>query len=234
VHITPGCCTVLPEHVYELEIAPCFVVTGSEHAHGGKERYAQVLAAVEAAERTGDDGLVAEALACLVVVRFLLGEGFDEATLSRALVLEHPDRQTRANTWPTAIAGLVYGWTHRFDEALAAFARTHQRCLDLGAESELWFPSFWAVPTACAAGDIATATRYVNGLAEQAQLVGARQVQAFALTAQAYLAAWVGLPGDARLAATEAVDRFGGQNHSTFLLLSAATAGMAELSTGDH
>ncbi len=199
-----------------------------------EESFPYVETAVRAAELGADDGVLAEAIACRTVLRFLGGDGFDEGSLHRALGLERPDRTSRANTWPTTLAGLLYGWSHRFEEALSAFERAERRCRDQGADSEVAYTTFWAVPAACAVGSIDLARRYVDDLAEEAQLLESRHLQAFALTTRTYLAAWLGQVEEARRSAHGAVELLGSDTSPTFLLVTAGAAAMGELAAGDH
>lgn len=192
------------------------------------------MSAVEAAEQFGEDGLLAEALAVAVIVQFLLGRAADEATLTRALTLEDPARRTRMYVWPTLLAGLVHRWTHRLDECRAELAAVRQRCLDQGAESDLWFVLMHAVYPACSAGDLETARQYVDELVVQAELVGTDLARASARTAQTELWAWAGQVDDARTAGNEALALFAGGGSPTWPLFVIGALGMAELSAGNH
>ena len=189
--------------------------------------------AVEAAERTEDQGLLAEALAVSTVVRFLLGEPVDDAMLGRALALEDHDRRSRSNTWPTHVAAVIHWWCRRPD-ALVLLQAVRQRCLDHGADSDLWLVWFHAVPAALLVGEVVTAERYVEEAVQQAHLVGTDHARAHAAGLQAALWAWVGEVDHARRAADEALALFARGQVVTFGALASGVVGMAELSLGDH
>lgn len=193
-----------------------------------------VRQAVEEAEQVGDGGMLAEALAVVVIAQFLLGDGTDEDALARALALEDPDRRSRVTTWPTLLAALVHLWSHRLDEARAEFAAARRRCIEQGADSELWFVSFHAIAAACWSGDVETAEQHADEMAENAEIVGTDQLRGIACTSRAETQAWMGRVEEAKAAWKEAMARLTGGASATFALSATAAAGMAELSAGYH
>lgn len=202
---------------------------------GGRiaEARTQVGLAVEDGERLDDPGLLAEALASSVIIRFLSGEGTDDAALERALALEDRDSRTPVRRWPSTVAAQIYRWTHRLDEARAAFMGLRQRCLENGAESDLWFISLGAVPAACWVGDIEGARWLVGDAIDRAQLSESDNALGMAQLFQTQLAAWVGDVAEARRAGREATALLSPGGASTIALEVPAAVGMAELSDGD-
>jgi len=194
----------------------------------------QIALAIGEAEQLNDDGLLAEVLVGSVIGGFLSGGGTDDASLARALALEDPDRRTSVRRWPSTIAAQVYRWTHRLDEALSAFMALRQRCIESGAESDLWFVSLGAIPAACWAGEIETARRLVDDTLERAQIVESEYALAMARLFEAQFMAWVGEVGEARRAAAEATALLAVGDVSTIALEVPAALGLVELSLGDH
>jgi DNA-binding CsgD family transcriptional regulator len=194
--------------------------------------YAKV--AVEAAESVGDDGLLAEALGESVMVRFLVGDGVDEASLERALALEDPERLTHAVRWPSLNAAMVHLWGHQVDRARVELAALYERCLERGAESDLWFVLAYATQAALWCGDVEAAERLASEMTERAGMTGGEPVAALALTVRATVDAWRGRVNEARAGAEAAVaglvrSQFGGG-----WLFALGARGAAELSVGDH
>lgn len=72
---------------------------------------------VGGAEELGDPGLLAQALAASVMIRFLSGHGLDELMLQRALDLEDPDIPTPVMLRPALIRSLLLAWTGHLDQA---------------------------------------------------------------------------------------------------------------------
>jgi tetratricopeptide (TPR) repeat protein len=198
------------------------------------EALEHVEIAVEESARHGDDSLLAEALACWVIISFINGQGVDEPALARALALEDPDRRSHAVRWPSLNAALVYLWTHRLDEARAALAALRQRCLERGAESDLWFVCFHAATVALWSGDIDTAEQLTDDLTQRSLMVGTERVRAFALLAQAQMATWVGRVDQARAAGEEAAALLAKFGMASGSLFTAGVLGTLELSVGDH
>ena len=194
-------------------------------------RYAAI--AVQEAEKVVDDGLLAEALACRVMVRFLTGHGVDEVTLSRALVLEDPERRSHALLWPSLTAAMVHLWSRQVDQARTELAALHQRCGERGAESDLWFVLAYATLAALWCGEVETAASFVAEMNERARMTGSGPISALTSAVQATVAAWRGRLREARAAikaATASLDdsRFGGG-----WLFALGARGMVELSVGD-
>lgn len=193
-----------------------------------------VLDAVAQAERIGDEGLLAEALIVVVIVQFMLGEGTDDENLARALDLEDPERRSRANSWPSLLASIIFRVSHRFEEAQTTLTVARQRLLDQGADNELWKYAWQALPLACATGDLDSAHSIVDELVERAQMIESNQARAMARALQAELWAWIGRTDEAREAATEALALFSGGGAQTFVLWTLTSLGMAAMSVGDY
>jgi DNA-binding NarL/FixJ family response regulator len=189
--------------------------------------------AVQEAEKVADDGLLAEALGCWVIVRFLTGHGVDEDTLGRALALEDPERRSHALLWPSLNAAMVHLWSRQVERARTELAALHQRCVERGVESDLWFVSAYATIAALWCGEVEWAEGFVVDMTERARMTGSEPISALTSAVQATVAAWRGQLDEARAAikaATTSLDasRFGGG-----WLFALGARGMVELSVGD-
>jgi ATP/maltotriose-dependent transcriptional regulator MalT len=185
-----------------------------------------------AAERFGDDGLSAETLAAWAMANYLLGRGLDEECLERGLALEDPDRRSHAVMWPSLNAAVVYEWTHRLDRARAGFDDVYGRCVERGAESDLWFVLAHLVMTALWCGDIEAAERHVAEMTERAHMSGSDTLPALAAAMNLVAAAWEGRVDEVRSGAGEVLDalarsQFAGA--TLYVVAALAATSMAEL-----
>jgi DNA-binding CsgD family transcriptional regulator len=185
-----------------LTFALTFVLTNSKRL---REAPGHAQAAVQEAQRLGERGLLAEALAVRAMIRFLVGEGVAEGDLERALELEDPERSTPTMLTPSLIAGRIWGWTGRFEECRALLERARERCLDHGAETELLYLSPSMVTTPCEAGDLERARALVEDAIERAAQLGTPAARAVALNVGATFAGWAGDAEQGRRLAHEAL-----------------------------
>ncbi len=175
-------------------------------------RIPQAVALVDrtmtAAERSGDDAVLAEALAGTVMVRFLAGEGLDAPLLARALALEDHDASSSVMFWPTLVGGLLAAWTGRLDEASAALVEVRRRCLERGAEADVLFAAVYAVNVECWRGDLRAARELVADTQVRAGQLGTDFPHAIALCTRAQVAAYAGDADVARESALAALAIF--------------------------
>ena len=160
------------------------------------------------AERLGDPGRLANALAAAVMIRFLSGEGLDEPTLRRALDLEDVDSPVPVMLRPTLISGLLLAWTGRLDLGRDRLLSIRRRCIERGEESDLMFAAFHTVVVECWRGNLADARLIAEDTLERAWQLGTDIPRAIALAAQANVAAYSGQVDEARGAAREALAIF--------------------------
>ncbi|MGH2989632.1 MAG: AAA family ATPase, partial [Solirubrobacterales bacterium] len=170
-----------------------------------REALSRAQAAVEEAERLGEDGLLAEALAVRAMISFLTGEGVAEGDLSRALELEDRERPTPIMLTPSAVAGRIWGWTGRFRESRALLERARERCLDDGAEIELVYLATGLATTLCEAGDLDRVRELTDDAIERASQLGTPAARAVALNVEATLAGWTGNAERGRRLARESI-----------------------------
>jgi DNA-binding CsgD family transcriptional regulator len=94
-------------------------------------------AAVAAARRTGNEGMLAVALAVSVIVGFYAGEALDRAGLEEALALEDPFLQVVMPMRPSLIGGIVLHVSDELARSEELFRSLRDRTLELGEDSDL-------------------------------------------------------------------------------------------------
>ena len=205
-------------------------------ANSGRLREAppHAAAAVAEAEWLGEPGLLAEALAVRTMVGFLLGQGFDEPALERALELEDPARPTPIVLTPTLIATYIWGCTGNFAQALAALDTCCRRCLEHGAEVELIQMTASTVTIPCEAGELERARELVEDASERALQLGTPAARAIALGSEATLAGWTGDADTARRCARESLALFESIGVTGQAFMTTHALGRLELSLGAY
>jgi DNA-binding CsgD family transcriptional regulator len=193
--------------------------------------YAEIAKAE--AERFGDHGLLAEALAACAMSNYLLGRGLDEQCLEQGLALEDPDRRSHAVMWPSLNAAVVYEWTHRLDKSRAGLGRVNARCLERGAESDLWFVLAHLVMTALWSGDIEAAEQHVAEMTERAHMSATDTLPALATAMRIVVAAWEGRVDEVRSQARDGLDSLARSKFAGASLYLVAALGRFELSVGN-
>ncbi len=205
-------------------------------ANSGRLRDAppRAATAVVEAERLGEDGLLAEALAVRTMVRCLVGGGIDEAALGRALELEDPQRPTPILLTPTLIAAYLWGWTGRFEEGLAALDRARRRCIDHGMETELVHLTANTARIPCDLGDLDRARELVADTNRRALELGTEAARAVALGNEAVVAGWEGVAERARTCALESLQLFESIGDPGEAFVTVEALGRLELSLENH
>jgi DNA-binding CsgD family transcriptional regulator/tetratricopeptide (TPR) repeat protein len=190
--------------------------------------------AVKQGERLGQSHLLGLALAMQLMIRFLRGEGLDEATLGRALTLEDPDPEGPMAMRPSTTAALFHAWTGRLDQAAEELAVIRGRCVELGEESAFVFVDFHAVMVHCWRADFSEATRMSQEARRLGDQLGGEVPDAVALSLSAMVAAFGGRADEARRDATKALAGFQRAGMLTLTVTPMSTLGFLEVSLGDH
>lgn len=190
--------------------------------------------ALAGAERLGEPGLLAQALAVSAMVDFNLGLGLDEPRLARALALEDPNLRTGTELVPSLIASFLFMWTDRLDEARGLVETLVIRHTEHGEEHALaWVQGFQRVWIECLAGDLASASGAAGEGVERLMALETTLGRALAFTSSALLHAYAGRVDMARHGAEEAFalfERSGWQGSVGWPL---TILGFVELSVGD-
>ena len=193
-----------------------------------------VNSALTRADKLGDRGLLAQALACAAMVDFCLGRGLDEARLRRALELGDPDEGMGAEFQPSLIASFLFLWTGRLADSHAVLAAGRQRWHDRGAEHWLaWAYHPW-VWLECWSGDLASASATMEEGVDRLLGLQTPIGRALALTIQAQVRSLQGRAAEARRDAKDAhalFERAGWTNAAVWPLM---TLAFVALSEGDY
>jgi DNA-binding CsgD family transcriptional regulator len=220
-----------PARTAELELSLAFVALATGDA-GGVALHARRSA--ELAEQLGDTAALAEALAMSGVASFFMAQGFDEATLERALSLEDPERRVPLQLRPSMNAAQLFEWICRFDRAEPLYAELRDRIVARGEESDLPFVLVHLAACRIFVGDLATAEAYANEALDVADLVESEVMRGFALVVRAIARVRRGDVDAARADALEALaicERVGWP-HGIFA--AHWTLGCVALCEGDH
>ena len=214
--------------VVELDLALALVQSGRF-----LEGQPHARAALCSAEGLGRPGLIAQALAVVAVVDFLVGEGLDEASLQRALSLEQHQYPNVMWMRPSFIAPILWMWMGRLDEARAGFASLRQDLVERGEEASLPMLEIHATHTECLAGDLAMAAARADASLEASLEGGAEVARACAFTAKALVHAHTGQADAARREAANAVGSFEQAGFPMHVVWPLRALGVLELSLGD-
>jgi DNA-binding NarL/FixJ family response regulator len=161
--------------------------------------------AVTTATRLDDHVLLSQALSMRVLVGFLVGDGFDDANLQKALRLDDADDPPSAMLWPTAHRAELLVGMGRLDEGRSELRAIRQRYVELGAESEWMMGAFHSALTEIWRGDFAQASLIGEDAMQRARQLDGDLPLSVALMIQAAVAAYAGDEHAARRDAAEAL-----------------------------
>lgn len=190
--------------------------------------------AVADAERLGQPALLGMALGMRVVLRFLYGQGLDDADLRRALELEDPEVFVPLVFRPSVQHALLLSWSGRLAEAHDRLEAIRRRCVEKGEEGEHIFIAQHVVLTAIWRGDFVEAELVAEDMMEQARQLGGDTPLLLATSKRAQLAAYAGREADCRRAVGEAIDI--GRRTGSFRLSERVLSALAflEVSLGNY
>lgn len=164
-----------------------------------------VYEAVTTADRLGESGLLSQALSMRVLVGFLVGDGFDEATLQQALQLNKAGDPPSTIVWPTAHRAQLLVGMGRLDDGRRELQAIRQRYIERGAESEWMVGAFHSALTEIWRGDFAEASLIGEDAMERARQLDGDLPMSVALMIQSAVAAYAGDEHVARRDATAAL-----------------------------
>jgi len=190
--------------------------------------------AVAQAERLEVPHLLGLSLGMRAVLRFLCGEGFDEADVNHAVELEDPNIFTPLVFRPPAQRALLMEWTGRLKEANDLLQAVRRRCIEKGEEGELVFIAQHVVLSSIWRGDFGEAALFAEDAMERARQLGGDTPLFVAHGLRAKVAAYAGRESDARDAAEEALEI--GRRIGSFRLAERVVAaiGFLEVSLGRY
>jgi ATP/maltotriose-dependent transcriptional regulator MalT len=161
--------------------------------------------AVASALRLDRPELLSEALGMRVTLRFVVGEGLDQADMRRALEVNDYPLSLPLAARPDVQNALLLAWTGQLDAAAEAMAAIEKRCIDRGEESELVFVSFHLCLLQVWRGSLAEAELVADDSMERASQLGGDLPLFIALTNRAMVGAYAGRADQVRRDAAEAM-----------------------------
>jgi DNA-binding CsgD family transcriptional regulator len=160
--------------------------------------------ALAGAQRLGDGGLHAQALAACATAAVAAGGALDERRLARAIELEDPAARCAFELRPSLSAALALLWDGRPKEARLLAAALRARHTERGEDAELawaWLALAWIDGLR---GELDAATDASEQASELLAAIGTPVARALGLAAHARVAALRGRAHEARQAGAEA------------------------------
>lgn len=192
-------------------------------------------AALNAAERYGEQQLIAYALGACAVAAAIAGDDACEGYVHRALELDHPDYTSEWS--PRAVAAEVGRLTGHIGDSRERYTIVHERAVEAGDVSVEQWAAFGLAATELLAGDYARAAELVQTVVDIADQTRVMRIPAAMLRASvnAHLGE-LETAGDEALAALSAAREAGERMHELNVLhvlaFIEASAGRAEASLG--
>lgn len=194
-----------------------------------------VREAVTAASQLDEPGFLSRALSMQVMVGFLVGDGFDELALQKAVQLDEPGDPPSAMLWPTMHRAELLAGIGRLDEARRELQSIRQLYIERGAESEWMIGAFHSALTEIWRGDFAEASLIGADAMERARQLHRDLPMSVALMIHTAVAAYSGDKLAARRHATAALAA--AQRCDSPALVAvwpATTLGFLEVSLGNY
>jgi DNA-binding CsgD family transcriptional regulator len=199
-----------------------------------RESVQRVDEAVGHAERLGQPTLLRRALGLRVVLKFMCGEGVDDAGVKRALKLEDDQSPAPLAFQPRMQHAILMAWTGELDYAREELRSIERRRIENGEESESHFISYHRAMVEIWCGDFAEANRIAGAAIDRAAHLDGDVALFSAVAIRSSLAAYAGRVEEARRdarVALEASDRSEGRELGGWLL---ANLGLLEVSLGNY
>ncbi len=187
-------------------------------------------AALAQATAAGLKGLRADALACVTMASFWLGNGYREEAIAQAIRDEDPHRTGPLEMQPRFVGALLLLWTGCSAEAVAELETLRRELVDRGQETALPFLSLFLVIGHLYHGDLASAGDVATEAHATAALNGEPVPLALARAAQALVEARAGNVASAREAAGEAAATFQESQWAIYATWPLWAMGLVELS----
>ncbi|ORB64328.1 helix-turn-helix transcriptional regulator [Mycolicibacterium tusciae] len=204
------------------------------HANQVREGKDVARQAVEDAERLGQPHLLSLALGMRVMLDFVAGEGFDSASLQRALELEDEDTFTPLVFRPRMQHALLLEWTGELAAARQKLEAIRLRCMEKGEEGEYVFIAQHVVMSSVWAGDFINANLVAEDAMERARQLSGGTPLFLAHSMRAPLAVFAGQEDEARRTIAAGLEI--GRQTGTFRLGERllATLAFLEVSLGNY
>lgn len=142
--------------------------------------------------------LLSQALCMRLMIRFLLGNGLDEADVNRILELDDDPADIPIAVRPRVMLALLRVWTDRLDEATEELTAITAQCVERGAEAELIFLGFHRCLAEVWRGNLPEAQRLADEAMERALQLGGDLPMFIALTLKGAVDAYAGRTDEVR------------------------------------
>jgi len=190
--------------------------------------------AVRKASTLEQPELLGQALGMRATLRFVSGNGIDQADMRRALELANYPLDLPLAARPAVQNALLLAWTGALDSAAREMASLRQRCLERGEERELIFVGFHSALLQVWRGNLVEAELVVEDTMELALQLHGDLPLFIALTIRAMVGAYAGRAEDVRRDTTDALaaaQRCGSYRLSEWAITS---LGFLEVSLGNY
>ncbi len=177
--------------------------------------------------------LITQARPIRAVLRFLLGDGLDEAELDGVFEFDEPEGLPLA-AQPRTLHALLMLWTDRLEAAADQFTAIAQRCIERGDESERAFLDFHLGQVNVWRADLAAAERVAEDSVERALQSHGDLPLFIALIVRVMVSAHLGREDQTRRFAAQAATVGKRCESSRLGLWLTVSLGFLELSLGDH
>lgn len=185
------------------------------------------------AERVGDRGLLASALAVEVIGRFMAGQGSRPSDMDRALALEDRGRECQMMLRPTAMAGMLAVYEARLEDAETLLRSACDWAQANGEDSGIPFLMFNRSRLAWLRGDLETAVALADDALMLAGQIGSNRLRTLALVHRSRAHATRGDVVDARADLAEARELIASTGNMPAIPWLLASEGLLALALGD-
>jgi DNA-binding CsgD family transcriptional regulator len=190
---------------------------------------------VTTASRLGEPRLLSQALSMRVLVGFLVGDGFDEVNLQKALQFNEVGDPPSAIMWPTAHRAQLLAGMGRLDDGRRELEGISQRYIERGAEGEWMVGAFHSALTEIWRGDFAEASLIGKDAMERARHLHGDLPMSVALMIQGAVSAYAGDEPAARRDAIAALDAAARCDSPALVAVwPTTTLGFLEVSLGNY
>jgi DNA-binding NarL/FixJ family response regulator len=190
--------------------------------------------AVIHAERLEQPHPLSQALSMRATLRFLRGDGLDEASLDRAVELEDQQADIPMAFRPRMQNAMLLGWTGQLDRAHRELASIRRHCVERGEENELMFVAVHSVLVEIWRGNFAGATLIAEDTMERALQLGGDVPLFVAMTIRAAVATFAGREEQARQDTSEALAASQRCGATLLVIWTITTLGFLEVSLGNY
>jgi DNA-binding CsgD family transcriptional regulator/TolA-binding protein len=200
----------------------------------GQEAIDCVNEAVALSEALDSPHLLSQALGMRTTLLFMQGEGFDRASLDRAVELEDLRVGTPIALRPSVQSALLETWSGNLERARDELATVRRRCIEHGEDSELIFVSFHNTVLSVWRAEFRELAREAAETTERAQQLNGDVPRYCALMASALSAVFAGELEAGRRDSADALAaaiRSGAANLAQWPLM---TTGFIELTLGRY